>query len=73
MSLEQAKLLAAWRLSGGVYHIQYVVEGFDDTHEVLLPGKLSQEFAEKLGAYRLAKILGVRHRLIIHKETRKEA
>lgn len=51
-------MLAKWRREGGVWHITFVVEGYDETFVMRAPGKLSQKFATGLTRYKLAHELG---------------
>ena len=65
--------IAAWRREGhGIWHVLFMVEGYDDDFVMREPGKLSEQFVVKLAQKKLAKALGLSSRHVVHKETVKE-
>ena len=67
-------MLARIRQEGkGVWHIMFIVIGYDDEFEMHAPGRLSQDFAEKLTRATLAKALRMKIQHVIHKLTHWEA
>lgn len=71
--IENKRQVAKWRRKGhGIWHIIFVVLGFDEEFLMRAPGRLSETFAVAVTRRFLSKFLKVRRSHIIHKESKKE-
>jgi hypothetical protein len=67
------KILAEWRRAGfGVWRMTFVIEGFDDEHVHMLPGRLSERRAIKHGTRECAMEYDVKPRFVHLKDITKD-
>lgn len=68
------KILARWRREGyGVWHVEMIVEGYDDTYTMVVPGRLSQKKARKRAIKGLSLEMGEKKKFIHVREMRRRS
>lgn len=70
---EALEQLAQWRRAGfGIWHITFVIDGYDDSEIIILPGRMKQKQAIKQALRECADHLGTEQKWIHLKSIVKE-
>jgi len=68
----RAELARIRQEGAGVWHVHFVVLGYDEEFIMRAPGKLSEPFVVELTRQGLAKALRVKRKDVVFKEARKD-